>query len=184
MLAATAAALSVSARMTGGWDFRIVNSARDGRELVRMLEPLVWGVEGPEGPTFIVVPRMFETDFASIPRIVRGRYPAMGPWARAALPHDFGYMTRGTQDAALCFCTNRAGERVPMFTEAEMEAHRQLVQDLGGPWPQMTRKMVDDAFLQAMEVIAGERSDAEPGRFTRAKLHRAVRAFGAGGWGR
>lgn len=85
----------MTARMTGGWEFRITNRAKDGREVVRLLEPLTWGVEGPDGPTFITVPAGFESDFASIPWVARRLLPAFGPWARAAVLHDWLYLTRG-----------------------------------------------------------------------------------------
>lgn len=137
----------MTARMTGGWDFRITNRAKDGREVVELCEPLVWGVEGPEGPTFVTVPKGFESDFASIPWAARRTLPSFGPWARAAVLHDYLYVTRGE----------------------------------GGRW---TRQQADEMFRQAMEATAADRSDGEPKRWTRAVIHRAVRAFGAGGWGR
>ena len=132
--------------MTGGWDFRIVNRAKDGREVVKLLEPLTWGVEGPDGPTFITVPSGFVSDFASMPWAARRILPSFGPWARAAVLHDYLYRTRGE----------------------------------GGRW---TRKQADDMFAEAMAAIARERSDGQPDALKRAIIHRAVRAFGAGGWG-
>jgi hypothetical protein len=35
------------------------------------------------------------TDLASIPAIARGLMPPNGPWAKAAVIHDAGYVTRG-----------------------------------------------------------------------------------------
>ncbi|MFC5346253.1 DUF1353 domain-containing protein [Brevundimonas staleyi] len=171
------------ARMTGGWDFRIINQSRNGLELVRTLQPLVWGVEGPEGPTFVVVPAMFVTDFASMPRIVRRRYPSFGPWARAALPHDWNYLTRGTQDISLCEVIVK-GERMPMFSAEEVDDYHQLVREMGGPWPAFTRAQADDMMRDAMIVIANDREDGQPSRFDRGLIHRAVRMGGANGWGR
>lgn len=137
----------MTARMTGGWGFRILNRARDGREEVELLEPLVWGVEGPDGPTYITVPTGFVSDFASMPWIVRRTLPSFGPWARAAVLHDYLYLTKGEQ----------------------------------GKW---TRAQADDMLLAAMQATALDREDGQPSRLTRAAIHRAVRAFGGGGWGR
>ncbi|WP_298161152.1 DUF1353 domain-containing protein [Brevundimonas sp.] len=171
------------ARMTGGLRFEILNYAKDGSEMVAMLEPLAWGVEGPEGPTFNLVPAGFVTDFASMPRLVRRRYPAFGPWARAAIPHDWSYLTKGTQDPAMCTVLIR-GERVPMFTPEQIAAYHQLVAQMGGPWPAFTRAQSDDMLRDAMIAIAADRSDGEPKRLDRAIIHRAVRMGGGNGWGR
>lgn len=87
----------MSARMTGGWRYELMDRAREGREVVRLCEPLVWGVEGPDGPTFITVPKDFESDFASMPWVALRMLPSFGPWARAAVLHDYLYVTFGEQ---------------------------------------------------------------------------------------
>jgi hypothetical protein len=133
--------------MTGGWRFEILNRAKDGRELVRLCEPLVWGVESPEGPTFVTVPEGFESDFASMPWAARRMLPSFGPWARAAVLHDHLYLTRG-------------------------EAGR------------FTRLQADDMLRDAMAATAESREDKEPAGWKRSAIYRAVRACGAGGWGR
>lgn len=136
----------MTARITGGWHYRLLNEAKNGLEKVETLEPLTWGVEGPAGPTFITVPSGFVSDFASMPWAARRILPSFGPWARAAVLHDYLYLTKGE----------------------------------GGRW---TRKQADDMFAEAMAAIARERSDGEPSAWKRSLIHRAVRAFGAGGWG-
>lgn len=136
----------MTARATGGWNFRIINRAKDGREMVELLEPLVWGVESPDGPRFITVPTGFVSDFASIPWVARRLLPSFGPWARAAILHDYLYLTKGED----------------------------------GRW---TRKQADDMFMEFMQATAESREDGQPNRLTRSTIHRAVRAFGAGGWG-
>jgi hypothetical protein len=136
----------MTSRITGGDGFRLANRSKDGREVVIMTGPMTWGVEGPEGPTFITVPDGFESDFASVPWAARRLVPSFGPWAKAAVLHDYLYVTRGED----------------------------------GKW---TRKQADDMFLEAMEAIAATRPDGQPDRLKRAMIHRAVRAFGAGGWG-
>ena len=39
----------------------------------------------------IVVPRGFETDFATLPRIAQGIFGKLGKWNRAAILHDWLY---------------------------------------------------------------------------------------------
>ena len=136
----------MTTRITGGDGFRLANKSKNGREVVILTEPLRWGVESPDGPNFVTVPEGFESDFASVPWVARRLIPSFGPWAKAAVLHDYLYVTLGE----------------------------------GGKW---TRKQSDDMFLQAMTAIADSREDGEPKRLTRSTIHRAVRAFGAGGWG-
>ena len=83
------------ARITGGEVWRPVKDAKNGRELATLGEPLLWGVEGPEGPTWIIVPEGFVTDFASVPRLFWSIFPPLGPWALAAILHDWLYQTCG-----------------------------------------------------------------------------------------
>lgn len=52
------------------------------------------GAEG-SGET-ITVPAAFVTDLASIPAPARNIFPPDGPWAKAAVIHDFLYATQGT----------------------------------------------------------------------------------------
>lgn len=53
----------------------------------------------------VEVPRGFETDFASVPRVLWWLVPPCGPWAPAALVHDYLYrvewasVTRAEADA-------------------------------------------------------------------------------------
>jgi hypothetical protein len=68
---------------------------REGRTVWRLLEPLEWRLAGPATINGIVVPVGFETDLASVPRLVRGLIPASGPWQRAAVIHDYCYKTKG-----------------------------------------------------------------------------------------
>jgi hypothetical protein len=136
----------MTARMTGGWRFEILNRAKDGREMVRLQEPLMWGVESPDGPTFVIVPEGFVSDFASMPWAVRQLLPSFGPWARAAVLHDYLYATQGQNG-------------------------------------RFTRRQADAMLREAMAATAQDREDREPAAWKRAAIYRAVRAFGAGGWG-
>lgn len=70
-------------------------STRAGRSL--------WGVQraleyqtGDDPKELIIVPPGFVTDLASVPRVVWSFYPPDGPWAKAAVIHDFLYATKGT----------------------------------------------------------------------------------------
>lgn len=54
----------------------------------RLCIPLIY--ETHSGDT-ITVPCDFETDFASIPRVLWSLFPPAGPWAPAAVVHDFLY---------------------------------------------------------------------------------------------
>ena len=66
---------------------------KDGRTLWALQRPIAYQVR--DGET-ITVPAGFVTDLASIPRPVWSLYPPDGPWAQAAVIHDFLYITKGT----------------------------------------------------------------------------------------
>lgn len=82
-------------RITGGDLWRYAGFSISGREMIELVEPLHWHVGGPEGETVITVPAGFRSDFASIPWGVRNLFPAFGPWALAAILHDYLYLTEG-----------------------------------------------------------------------------------------
>jgi len=67
---------------------------RNGRSLWAVQRALEYRTGG--GEDLIVVPPGFVTDLASVPRFVWSFYPPDGPWAKAAIIHDFLYFTRGT----------------------------------------------------------------------------------------
>ena len=58
----------------------------DGKRY-QLIQPFVFRVDSSE----IVIPVNFWTDWASIPRPARALLDRDGPWARAALAHDFVY---------------------------------------------------------------------------------------------
>lgn len=87
---------------------------RDGRSQWFLSEPLGYDVGAEGSGESIVVPATdfehmtplqitaallagtaFLTDLASIPRLVSGMLPPDGPWAKAAVVHDYLYVTRG-----------------------------------------------------------------------------------------
>ncbi len=55
----------------------------------RLEEPLQYEIGELHSGHVIVVPPGFETDGASIPRLLQGILPAWGRWSRAAIIHDF-----------------------------------------------------------------------------------------------
>lgn len=70
-------------------------SLRAGRSLWAVQRALEYQV-GDDPNELIVVPPGFVTDLASVPRAVWSFYPPDGPWAKAAIIHDFLYTTKGT----------------------------------------------------------------------------------------
>lgn len=70
-------------------------SIRNGRSLWAVQRALEYQV-GNDPEEIIVVPAGFVTDLASVPRLVWSFYPPDGPWAKAAIIHDFLYWTKGT----------------------------------------------------------------------------------------
>ena len=70
-------------------------AVRNGRSLWALQRPLEYQT-GPDPEELILVPAGFVTDLASVPRIVWSFYPPDGPWAKAAVVHDFLYFTKGT----------------------------------------------------------------------------------------
>lgn len=80
------------ARITGPFRVEEVEGlSREGRACVRLLEPLRYHVGAEDSLEVIIVPAGFVTDFASIPMGLRNTFPPLGPWARAAILHDFLY---------------------------------------------------------------------------------------------
>lgn len=67
--------------------------AFEGDLVVRSLDDdcLLWRLEQPIRHGGITVPAGFETDAASIPKVIRVALPAWGKYARAAILHDWLY---------------------------------------------------------------------------------------------
>lgn len=70
-------------------------SIRNGRSLWAVQRALEYQA-GDDPNELIIVPAGFVTDLASVPRMVWSFYPPDGPWAKAAIIHDFLYWTKGT----------------------------------------------------------------------------------------
>lgn len=65
--------------------------AHNGREVFRVLESFTYEVGAEGSGLYIHVPVGFETDFASVPRLLWGLFPPTGPHGKAAVLHDFLY---------------------------------------------------------------------------------------------
>ncbi|MGL5447432.1 MAG: DUF1353 domain-containing protein [Rhabdaerophilum sp.] len=64
----------------------------------RLEEPLQYEIGALGSGALIIVPKGFETDGASIPRLLQGILPAWGRWSRAAIIHD--YLCRAIDQAS------------------------------------------------------------------------------------
>lgn len=69
---------------------------RAGRCLWLLSAPLRYDVGAEGSGETITVPAGATTDLASIPRVVSNIFPPDGPWAKAAVVHDWLYITKGT----------------------------------------------------------------------------------------
>lgn len=69
-------------------------SIRAGRSLWALTKTITYTPSN--GTDSITVPKGFVTDLASIPRWAWNILPPDGPWAKAAVIHDFLYYTHGT----------------------------------------------------------------------------------------
>lgn len=98
-------------------------SIRAGRTLWAVQRALEYNA-GDDPDELIIVPPGFVTDLALVPRAVWSFYPPDGPWAKAAIIHDFLYATRGT---------------------GEWHAHRGITRAV--PY---SRKEADDILKEAM----------------------------------
>jgi hypothetical protein len=64
----------------------------------------------------LIAPRGFQTDFASIPRIVQWLFPKRGPWDLAAVIHDAAYSNAlMTENGERIFCIKRVAD--DLFSE-------------------------------------------------------------------
>lgn len=153
----------MTARLHGSLQVEEVTDAqgrtvmREGRAVWRLLEPLIWCIGGYNGAVAFTVPAGFVTDLASVPLLARWAIPASGPWQRAAVIHDWLYVSGGVGPQMLVGLLGA--------TEPEPRA------------PKLTRTECDAIFLDAMAA-------AEVNIITRYAMWAAVRCFGCTGWGK
>ncbi len=85
----------------------------------QVVEPWVFHVDA----SAITVPPGFWTDWASIPRLARAILDRDGPWARAALAHDFLYFITYRDSRAVCDSVLYQG----MVTDGVAMIYRNLI---------------------------------------------------------
>ena len=73
----------------------ILDRTKAGRVLVKLLEPFSYDVGSEGSGETITVPAGFESDFASIPRLFWRIEPPLGRSGKAAVIHDYLYVTKG-----------------------------------------------------------------------------------------
>lgn len=74
----------------------LIVAEKKGSERVWILyESFSYDIGGPGGDDTIIVPKGYETDFASIPRIFWSILPPSGKYRGAAVIHDYLYQNRG-----------------------------------------------------------------------------------------
>lgn len=93
-------------------EFKLVKSIRAGRQEAELLTALEYRVGSADSLEKIVVPKGFVTDFASVPKGLWNIFPPFGPWAPAAVVHDYLYKTKG----AYGFYTRKQADKI--FKEA------------------------------------------------------------------
>ena len=128
---------------------------KDGRCQWLVADPLRYDVGAEDSGETITVPAGATTDLASIPRLVSGILPPDGPWAKAAVVHDWLYSTRGE-------CLRHESDGWTLY-RTRRRAY--------------TRAEADKILGEAMEVLGVP-------AWKRAVIYRAVRLGGQGGWGR
>lgn len=103
------------------------------RPIFRLVEPLAFNCQIGGELRRIVVPRGYQTDFASVPRCLWWIYPPTGPWAPAAVVHDWLY-TQGEAagDRAIADAIFREGMRVLGVSVDERTAMYLAVRVFGG----------------------------------------------------
>ena len=76
---------------------RYVGQNKAGRAVYVLAEDLLFsiGLNGGWNGITVRVPAGFETDLASVPRLLRWLFPPDGPWLSAAVLHDFLYGLEG-----------------------------------------------------------------------------------------
>lgn len=141
---------------------RQLDEWRKGRRLYQLTEDLLYGIESPNGPTWLTVPEGFKTDLESIPMPVQwlagwAGYASGANNTAAPVIHDWLYQNRG---------------KVPIFWTGLWTPDHKLGEGISS----FSRKAADDMFLEIL-LATGTRP-------TKARvMHWAVSRFGGRGWG-
>ena len=84
----------MSPRFTGPLRVELTGRQKKGRPIWRVYEPIGFECELDGERRAVSVPSGFETDFASVPRFFWRFAPPGGPYAAAAVIHDWLYVHR------------------------------------------------------------------------------------------
>ncbi|MBX9706865.1 MAG: DUF1353 domain-containing protein [Caulobacteraceae bacterium] len=165
------------ARITEAFAVREVpGRVQGGRQCVELLEPLEYRVGGEDSGQIIVVPAGFVTDFASVPFGVRNLFPALGPWGRPAIIHDFLYRVKGETERLLWHLRDDlSNDEKGAYLDLQ-RARPDINEHPDDAVAGYTRLQADRVFLEAMEVVGIP-------AWRRTVMFRAVRMGGGGGWG-
>lgn len=118
----------------------------------KVVAPFEYHLGDADGPEFVDIPVGFQTDFASIPRLLWNILPPDGLYGKAAVVHDWLYKTRLIRlDCDICAAAKRVHSRLCDRYEA------------------------DRVFLEGMEVLG-------VGWLTRHVIYRGVRLGGWWAW--
>ena len=105
---------------TAELDVRITQKKRDGRPLAELLTSFTYEVGDLGSGDVITVPRGYNTDFASVPRLLWAIEPPLGDAGKAAVLHDWLYETgeRPRAEADRIFAEAMAVLEVPAWKRA------------------------------------------------------------------
>ena len=70
-------------------ELKYIKATKDG--VVVLTEPLTFRAGEDASGVHVVVPKGFSTNLTSVPKILQWLYPADGPYAPAAVVHDYLY---------------------------------------------------------------------------------------------
>jgi hypothetical protein len=122
-----------------------------------LTEDLWFGLEGPEGPSWLIVPKGFQTDLASIPAPFSAILRPSDVNPAGPVVHDYLYRYKG--GVFVYQIDNETGDAIAVKT------------------PFIARKEADDIFRTILLETGTPAWKAN-------LMHRAVRIGGAKGWGR
>jgi hypothetical protein len=129
----------------------------DGPRRWRVYEAFTYRIGDPDSDQYIVVPKGFVTDLASIPRGLWNLFPpAGGQYDKAAVLHD--YLYNGG-------CIVEIREELDEYGYYNETEHSLIV----------TRRLADHVLLEAMQVLG-------VGWFARSTIYAGVRVGGRRAW--
>lgn len=134
---------------------------REGRRLHKRTQRVIFGLQSPDGPEFLVLEEGGVTDLESYPRIVRFFFGILGFAPGTSNPiapviHDYLYQHRGRVPR---YCRNADGEFIQIANA-----------------PAFSRREADDLFHWLLVETGTPRWRADI-------MYKAVKRWGRHGWG-